>query len=73
MSLRRAAESMEVERTIGWISLARIFEQHVRIAAAFVRMAIIRIVRWRLAARPSACTRLPEWTLRPLVVTLWTG
>jgi len=54
MSLRRAAESMVVERTVGWISLARIFERHVRIAAAFVRMAIIRIVLRRLAAKPSA-------------------
>ena len=38
-----------VERTIGWISrnrrLARDFERHCRIAAAFVRMAMIRIMR----------------------------
>ena len=36
-----------VERTLGWIShhrrLARDFERHCRIAAAFVRMATIRI------------------------------
>jgi transposase len=37
-----------VERTIGWIShnrrLARDFERHVRCAAAFVRLAMIRIM-----------------------------
>uniref|UniRef100_UPI001A972868 IS5 family transposase n=1 Tax=Sabulicella rubraurantiaca TaxID=2811429 RepID=UPI001A972868 len=47
-----------VERSIGWISrnrrLARDFERHCRIAAAFVRMAMIRIMLRRLAARPSA-------------------
>ena len=47
-----------VERTIGWISrnrrLARDFERHCRIAAAFVRMAMIRIMLRRLAAMPSA-------------------
>ena len=47
-----------VERTIGWISrnrrLARDFERHCRIAAAFVRMAMIRIMLRRLAARPLA-------------------
>jgi transposase len=47
-----------VERTIGWISrnrrLARDFERHCRIAAAFVRMAMIRIMLRRLAAKPSA-------------------
>jgi transposase len=47
-----------VERTIGWISrnrrLARDFERHCRIAAAFVRMAMIRIMLRRLAATPSA-------------------
>jgi transposase len=46
-----------VERTLGWISrnrrLARDFERHVRIAAAFVRLAMIRIMLRRLA-RPSA-------------------
>ena len=46
-----------VERTIGWISrnrrLARDFERHRRIAAAFVRMAMIRIMLRRLAAKPS--------------------
>jgi hypothetical protein len=34
--------------------LARGFERHCRIAAAFVRIAMIRIVLRRLAARPSA-------------------
>jgi transposase len=46
-----------VERTIGWISrnrrLARDFERHCRIAAAFVRMAMIRLMLRRLAAKPS--------------------
>ena len=47
-----------VERTIGWISrnrrLARDFERHCRIAAAFVQMAMIRVMLRRLAAKPSA-------------------
>lgn len=47
-----------VGRTIGWISrnrrLTRDFERHFRIAAAFVRMAMIRIMLRRLAAKPSA-------------------
>jgi transposase len=47
-----------VERTIAWISrnrrLARDFERHCRIAAAFVRMAMIRLMLRRLAAKPSA-------------------
>lgn len=47
-----------VERTIGWISrnrrLARDFERHCRIAAAFVRMAMMRIMLRRLATKPSA-------------------
>jgi transposase len=47
-----------VGRTIGWISrnrrLARDFERHCRIAAAFVRIAMIRIMLRRLAARPLA-------------------
>jgi len=42
-----------VERTLGSISrnrrLARDFERHVRIAAAFVRLAMIRIMLRRLA------------------------
>ena len=47
-----------VERTIGWISrnrrLARDFERHCRIAASFVRMAMIRIMLRRLSTTPSA-------------------
>jgi transposase len=47
-----------VERTIGWISrnrrLTRDFERHCRIAAACVRMAMVRIMLRRLAAKPSA-------------------
>ena len=46
-----------VERTLGWIShhrrLARDFERHCRIAEAFVRMAMIRIMLRRLAPRLS--------------------
>jgi transposase len=47
-----------VERTIGRISrnrrLARDFERHCRIAAAFVRMAMIRLMLRRLAPTHSA-------------------
>jgi transposase len=47
-----------IERTLGWISrnrrLARDFERHIRIAAAFVRAARIRLMLRRLVARPSA-------------------
>jgi transposase len=47
-----------VERTIGWISrnrrLARDFERHCRIAAAFVRLAMIRIMLRRLTRKTSA-------------------
>jgi transposase len=47
-----------VERTLAWISrnrrLARDFERHCRIAAAFVRMAMIRLMLRRLAAKHSA-------------------
>ena len=43
-----------VERTLAWISrnrrLARDFERHARIAAAFVRLAMIRLMLHRLAA-----------------------
>jgi transposase len=56
--MRQAIEQRwVVERTIGWISrnrrLARDFERHCRIAAAIVRMAMIRIMLRRLAAKPS--------------------
>ncbi|WP_338150916.1 transposase [Neoroseomonas soli] len=47
-----------VERTIGWISrnrrLAHDFKRLCRIAAAFVRMAMIRNMLRRLAAKPSS-------------------
>ncbi len=47
-----------VERTIDWISRnrrrARDFERHCRIATAFVRMTMIRIMLRRLVAKPSA-------------------
>lgn len=46
-----------VERTFAWISrnrrLARDFERHIRFAAAFIRLAMIRIMIRRLAATPS--------------------
>jgi transposase len=45
-----------VERTLAWISrcrrLARDYERHARKAAAFVRLAMIRLRLRRLAARP---------------------
>ena len=45
-----------VERTFAWISrnrrLARDFERHVRTVAAFIRLAMIRIMLRRLA-RPT--------------------
>jgi len=46
-----------VERTFAWISrnrrLARDFERYTTIAAAFIRLAMIRIMLRRLAANPS--------------------
>jgi putative transposase len=48
-----------VERTLGWISrnrrLARDFERYARSAAAFVRLAMIRIMLKRLT-RPAHCS-----------------
>ncbi len=45
-----------VERTLAWISrcrrLARDYERHARTAAAFVRLAMIRLMLRRLAATP---------------------
>jgi len=50
-----------IERTISWIGrnrrLARDFERHCRIAAAFVRVAMIRIMLRRLAATTSTKNR----------------
>jgi transposase len=47
-----------VERTIGWISRnrrpVRDCERHCRLATAFVRIAMIRIMLRRLAPKPSA-------------------
>ena len=47
-----------VERTLAWISrfrrLARDFERHARTVAAFVRLAMIRIMLRRLVANPSS-------------------
>ena len=47
-----------VERTFAWISrnrrLARDFERHARKAAAFVRLAMIRLMLRRLAASPTS-------------------
>lgn len=46
-----------VERTLAWISrcrrLARDYERHARKAAAFVRLAMIRLMLRRLTASPS--------------------
>jgi transposase len=46
-----------VERTLAWISrnrrLCRDYERHARKAAAFVRLAMIRIMLRRLAVTPS--------------------
>ncbi len=46
-----------VERTLAWVSrnrrLCRDYERHIRKAAAFVRLAMIRIVLRRCAATPS--------------------
>ena len=46
-----------VERTLGWISrsrrLCRDYERHTRIAAAFVRLAMIRVMLRRCAATHS--------------------
>jgi transposase len=48
-----------VERTLAWISrnrhLARDFERYARAAAAFVRLAMIRIMRRRLT-RSAHCS-----------------
>ena len=47
-----------VERTFAWISrnrrLARDFERYAITVAAFVRLAMIRIILRRLAANPSS-------------------
>ena len=47
-----------VERTLAWISrcrrLARDYERYARRAAAFVRLAMIRLMLKRLAATPSS-------------------
>lgn len=57
-----------VERIIGWISrirrLARDFERRCRIAAAFVRMARLRIMLRRLAPKRSAQIHPTGWALR---------
>ena len=46
-----------VERTLAWISrcrrLARDYERHARKAAAFVRLAMIRLMLRRLAVKPA--------------------
>jgi transposase len=47
-----------VERTFAWISqcrrMARDYERHARKAAAFVRLAMIRVMLRRLTANASA-------------------
>ena len=46
-----------IERTLAWISrcrrLARDYERHARKAAAFIRLAMIRLMLRRLTASPS--------------------
>jgi transposase len=46
-----------VERTLAWLNrcrrLARDFERHARIATAFIRLAMIRIMLRRVTAKPS--------------------
>ena len=57
-----------VERTLAWISrccrLARDYERHARKAAAFVRLAMIRLRLRRLAARPRSKSNRPGSALR---------
>ena len=59
-----------VERTLAWISrcrrLARDYERHARKAAAFVRLAMIRLRLRRLAARPRSKSNRPGSALRSL-------
>ena len=47
-----------VERTLAWISrnrrLSRDYERHTRVAAAFVKLAMIRIMLRRLAVTSSS-------------------
>ena len=54
-----------VERTFAWLSrfrrLARDFERYGRTVAAFIRLAMIRIMLKRLVANPSSC---PSSTVR---------
>ena len=54
-----------VERTFAWISrnrrLARDFERYARTVAAFVRLAMIRIMLRRLAAKPRYESKLSGW------------
>ncbi len=49
------------ERTLAWVSrcrrLARDYERHARKAAAFVRLAMVRLMLRRLAASPSGRTK----------------
>src|SRR5712671_5551459 len=56
-----------VERTFAWISrnrrLAREFERYATTVAAFIRLAMIRIMLRRLAANASPQSKLPGWAL----------
>ena len=54
-----------VERTFAWISrnrrLARDFERYATTVAAFIRLAMIRIMLRRLAEMPRHESKLPGW------------
>jgi transposase len=56
-----------VERTFAWISrnrrLARDFERYASTFAAFIRLAMIRIMLRRLPANLSRESELPGWAL----------
>jgi hypothetical protein len=57
-AIRGPRRVLSVERTFAWISrnrrLARDFERYETIVAAFIRLAMIRIMLRRLAANASA-------------------
>jgi transposase len=66
-----------VERTFAWISrnrrLARDFERYAATVAAFVRLAMIRIMSGDLRQMPHHESKLPGWALRETpVITLLT-
>jgi transposase len=58
-AIARRSAATRVERTLAWIGhnrrLARDFERYARSAAAFIRLAMIRIMLRRLT-RPDHCS-----------------